>query len=268
MDKGVAGRLPYLIFADLDGIPRDERSEIRRAAESALEALRARRARLVACSSATRAEVEVITSKLGIREPFIVENGGAILMPSGFFPFPVEASQRQGIYDVIRLGVPYKEVVAGLRRAGEASGCPMRSFYDMPAAEVAAVCEMDPESAARAKQREYDEPFQILTRHSATISSFLERIQAEGLSWTRGKLFYHARGKHNKGQAAKILAALYRRLNPETVTVGIGERPNDLSLLDQVDVPILLRWGARRWSDAILELLQRSDAAAGGGGDW
>lgn len=254
----------HLIFADLVGMPLDRGSEFRQASELALVALRARQAHLVACTSGTRAEVEVITSEMGIREPFIVENGGAILMPAGFFPVAAESSTLQGIYDVIRLGLPRSEVVAGLRRAAEASQCPIRSFYDMPAADVAEACGIDLEGAARAKQREYDEPFQILANRPTATTSLLHQIQKEGLTWTRGRSFYHAKGPHNRGQAAGILAGLYRRLDPELVTVGISERSGDLSLLRQVDVPILLRKKSQRWTDAIEELLQRWDQAAGG----
>lgn len=225
--------------------------------------LRSRSVPLVICSSGTRSEVEVIASELGIQEPFIVENGGAILIPAGYFPFTIEGAKREGIYDVIRLGTPYAEVVAGLRRASKASGCRLRGLYDMSVGEAAAALGIDRKRAARAKQREYDELFEPLTGSPTAISSLLEHIEKEKLSWTREGRFYHARGQHNKGRAAQIVADLYRRQRQEeVVTVGIGYGPFNLSLFEQVDVPIMLRPAERRWSDAILELLQRSDARA------
>ncbi|HYM08287.1 MAG TPA: hypothetical protein VEU11_17175 [Terriglobales bacterium] len=217
---------------------------------------------LVICSKSTRSEVEFIASELGILEPFIVENGGAILIPAGYFPFPIGAARREGIHEVIRLGLPYAEVVAGLRRAAEASGCRIRGFYDMSAGEVAEALGIDRKQAARAKQREWDELFEPFAANPTGISSLLEHIGKEGLSWTREGRFYRARGRHNKGQAAQIVADLYRRLyQEEIVTVGIAYGPYDLSLFERVDVPIMLRPAEQRWSDAILELLQRSEAS-------
>jgi len=40
---------------------------------------------LVFCTSKTRAEVEALQQRLGIRHPFIPENGGAVIAPAGYF---------------------------------------------------------------------------------------------------------------------------------------------------------------------------------------
>ena len=259
----MAPRASFLIFAELD-TPHDAHgrvSDVHQPAHVALDLLQSRGIPLVICSRGTRSEVEFIAFELGIRAPFIVEGGGAIFVPVGYFPFPIEGSKREGIYDVIRLGIPYDDVVIGLRRAAQGSGCPIRGFYDMSARDVAEALAIDQEKARRAKEREYDEPFEPLTADSRAISSLLEGIGKERLSWVRGPRFYHARGKHNKGRAATMLADLYRRLHQEIVTVGIGYGPHDLSLFEWVDVPIMLRPAGLHWSEAILELLRRSDIA-------
>ena len=274
---------PYVIFTDLDGTLLDHESYSHQPAQPALAVLRARNVPLVLCTSKTRLEVEAIRAELGNEDPFIIENGAAVVVPHGCFPFPISEGKRAGSCDLIQLGVPYEEVVAALRYASESSGCPVRGFHDMSVREVAARCGLTLYSAELAKAREYDEPFEVLTDSPKEICCLLNRIEVEGLTWTRGGRFYHIRGDHNKGQAVVIVAELYRRLNPGIITVGLGDSPNDISLLETVDVPIVLpspyrenvkawrssasRWrvglhaGPEGWNQAVLQLLEDASRA-------
>jgi mannosyl-3-phosphoglycerate phosphatase len=245
--------MPYLIFTDLDGTLLDPDSYSLEPARPALAALEARSIPLVFCTSKSRAEVEPIRALAGNHHPFIVENGAAIFIPPGYFSSGED-------YQVIRLGRPYAEVVGALRRASVASGCRVRGFHEMTAAEVAAVCGLGMEAAERAKEREFDEPFQILSESPGQICGLLAAIEGEGFTWTRGGRFYHVRGGHNKGRAARRLLDLYRRVTPDVVTVGLGDSPNDISLLEAVDVP-LMRRGPREWNQAILEILKDARCA-------
>lgn len=281
MEKSRLGRVidrPAIIFTDLDGTLLDDDSYSYEPARPALEALRARGIPLVFCTSKTRAEVEAIRAELAIGQPFIAENGGAVFIPPDYFPFPVPAGKTRGPYDAIELGVAYQEVVATLRRAARASACAVCGFHEMSVAEVARRCRMSLQAAARAKQREYDEPFEILTESPAVVSTLLQRVEEEGFTWTRGGRFHHLRGRHNKGNAAQILIELFRRQRPEAITVGLGDGPNDISLLEVVDVPIIIparhghgldegpppgasltvadHPGPRGWNQAILQFLR------------
>jgi mannosyl-3-phosphoglycerate phosphatase len=235
----------YVVFTDLDGSLLDPYTYSYELAEPALQALRERRVPVVLCTSKTRAEVEAIRERLNNRDPFIVENGAAAYVPPGYFPF--EAG-------TIRWGVVYSEVVEAVQRAAAATGCPVRGFHQMSATEVAERCGLGREEAERARQREYDEPLEILTDDPERVGAFLQRLEAEGLTWTRGGRFYHARGNHNKGLAAQALAALYRLTDGDIITVGLGDGPNDVSLLAVVDIPIAVR-GPQDWNREILKLL-------------
>ncbi len=266
----------FVVFTDLDGALLDQETYSPHGAEQALDELRTRHVPLVFCSSKTRAEVEAVRSELDNRDPFIVENGGALFVPRGYFPFSICPSRRTGQYDILEWGRPYDDVVAGLRHAAELTGCPIRGFHEMTAEQLAGLCELPLPAAQLAQQREYDEPFEILAKSSSVAMSLLERLEEEDLTWTRGGRFYHVRGHHNKGQAAEVLAGLFRSMRPETVTVGFGDSPNDISLLEAVDVPILIppprksfthdvphgaevrvadQPGPQGWNHAILQLL-------------
>jgi mannosyl-3-phosphoglycerate phosphatase len=278
---------PCIIFTDLDGTLLDRDSFSYRGAEPALERLQAHKVPVVFCTSQTRAEVEALRAELKNRDPFIVENGGAVFIPAGYFPFPIPAWKGDGDYRVIELGVCYEEVVAVLRRASELSGCEIRAFHGMSAAQVARHCRMSLRGAELAKQREYDEPFEILSERPSVIASLFEHIEEEGLTWTRDNRFYHVRGRHNKGQAIKVLIAFYRRWWPELITVGLGSGPSDISLLEAVDVPIVIPSrekaagspaahgaggsvaeypGPRGWNQAVLHLLEGPGALAAAAG--
>ncbi len=271
----------YVVFTDLDGTLLDHESYSHQAA---LAALRDQNVPLIFCTSKTRLEVEAARAELGNEHPFIIENGAAILVPRGYFPSPLLEWKRERLYEVLPLGVPYSEAVAALRRASESSGCRVRGFHDMPVQEVAARCRLSLRDAELAKRREYDEPFEVLSDSRVEIFRLLNRIEVDGLTWTRGGRFYHIRGDHNKGQAARILADLFRRLSPAAVTVGLGDSPNDISLLDAVDVPIVIpsphrgnpkewqpsaaRWrmapcpGPTGWNLAILQVLDERGGLA------
>lgn len=269
----------YVIFSDLDDTLLDSEDYSHQAAEPALEAIQAAGIPLVFCTSKTRREVEAIRDRLWNEHPFIVENGGAVFIPRGYFPFSLPAWKSTRDYDVIELGVPYREVVAALRRAAESSGCPARGFHDMSIVEIALRCRMSVIGAERAKAREYDEPFEVLSRRPALVSGLLSRIRAKGFMWTRGSRFHHISGPHSKGRAVAMLAALFRRLNQDLATVALGDGPNDLSMFQAVDLPIVIptpggpapsqqRWrtatestGPQGWNQAVLRFLREADLA-------
>ena len=91
-----------------------------------------------------------------------MENGGAIFVPSHYFSFPLHFFERRGPYEVLQLGDSYENLVAVLRVASQQSHCRVRGFYEMTAEEVSTSCQLPLNQAVLAKQREFDEPFEIL----------------------------------------------------------------------------------------------------------
>src|SRR5215831_9783180 len=151
-----------LVLSDLDGTLLDHTTYAFDAARAALERLRDARVPLVLCTSKTRAEVEPIRAALGNAHPFIVENGGGVYVPTDYFPFEIEGTERRGDCIVIPLGDPYAELTRALARASRASGVEVRGFGDMTDDEVAAETGLTLAEARLARQREFDEPFMVL----------------------------------------------------------------------------------------------------------
>jgi mannosyl-3-phosphoglycerate phosphatase len=89
-----------VLITDLDGTLLDANYSCE-AAFPALDLLKRLHIPLVLCTSKTRAEVEAVRHQLGNRDPFIVENGGALYVPDGCLPFDLNTPTRRGAYAVI-----------------------------------------------------------------------------------------------------------------------------------------------------------------------
>ena len=88
-------------------------------------------ASLILVSSKTRSEMEPLRRRLNNQHPFIVENGGAVFIPQGTFPFPIEqASAREG-YEVVEIGTPYAQLRTALNGIQKQVGCRLRGFGDL-----------------------------------------------------------------------------------------------------------------------------------------
>ena len=265
-------RTPLVFFSDLDGTLLDHDTYSFDAARPALERLRAEGVPLVLCTSKTRAEIAPLRAAMRNTHPFISENGGALFIPVDYFPFALSGAERRDDLDVIVIGNPYPELVAALGRASRASGVRVRGFGDMTDADVAEVTGLSLDQARMARQREFDEPFEILDASRA--DDLLAAIEREGKRWTSGGRFHHILGASDKAAAVRFLARLYRRQLGGVTTVGLGDAPNDASFLVEVDVPIAVassrvdallaqipharvthRPGPAGWNEAVLEVL-------------
>jgi mannosyl-3-phosphoglycerate phosphatase len=261
-----------VIFTDLDGTLLDRDSYTWDAALPAVRLLRDRGIAWVFVTSKTRAELEYWRRAMANDHPFAVENGGAIFVPDGYFG-GIAGATRQNGYEVIATGEPYDKLIAVLERASRESRCRVRGFHDMTAEEVAAACHLPVEQAILAKQREYDEPFEIIDPERA--GDLQTAIAAEGMMSVLGGRFYHVSGAHDKGCAVKLLTGLFRRRAANHVTtIGLGDGLNDIPLLLAVDVPVVVRSadaaevlervpaalvaphkGPEGWRDAVLEIV-------------
>jgi mannosyl-3-phosphoglycerate phosphatase len=231
-----AGEL--LIFSDLDGTLLDHATYSFDAALPSLHRLREIGVPVVLCTSKTRAETEPIRKALGNEHPFVVENGGGVFIPVGYFPFPIDGAEPADDYWLIRLGEPYGELVAALSSASSVSGVPVWGFANMTPEEVALTTGLSVDASRRARAREFDEPFMILRPGRA--HELVAAIERQGKRWTQGGRFHHILGQNDKAAAIRRLTSLYCRLLGSVQTVGLGDAPNDADFLNAVDVPIVI----------------------------
>jgi mannosyl-3-phosphoglycerate phosphatase len=245
-----------VIFTDLDGTLLDPVTYSCTRALPALKLLRQKRIPVVFCSAKTRAEQEAYQTRLHISDPFIVENGGAIFIPQGYFPFPLERAKVVDRYLVIELGMAYTDIRAILERIRSEMEVEFRGFGDMSPEEVAMETGLDRESAWQAKQREYDETVK-LKGNPEEIERVLGAIAKAGLHYAQGGKYYDIMGLNDKGKAVTILINLFHQKLGPLRTAGIGDSLNDLSMLSVVNVPILVQKGNGDWESMDLPRLRK-----------
>jgi len=229
-----------VLFTDLDGTLLDPETYSWEAAKPALGRLEEQAVPWILCTSKTRAELEPLRRGLGHRHPFIVENGGAILIPEGYFTVPFTADQVMTGYRTIRIGIPYRLLRTALKAMAEETGTVLNGFGDMDENEIARRTGLSAAEAGLAKTREYDEPF-ILEGTPQQRQAVLNRIESRGFRWTKGGRFYHLTGDNDKGRAVKIISDIYRRQCGPIVAVGLGDSLNDLPMLAAADRPVLVQ---------------------------
>lgn len=269
---------PLLIFTDLDGTLFDHDTYDFSPAHPALAALHAANVPLILCSSKTRAELEYWKDQLNINHPFVSENGGVLAIPEGYFKQPLEFHEEQNGYQLIVLGESYAALRTALVKIAKRAYLPLVGFGDMTIAQVAKLTGMLIEQGARAKMREADEPFFIDREFGdEEVKRLEEAVTRAKLRLARGGRFFHLTGDHDKGLAARRLIELYQAEWGEQIqTIGLGDSPNDVPLLQAVDIPIIvqkkngeidsavqtqvnakhkIKSGPAGWNEAILEIL-------------
>ncbi len=238
-----------VIFTDLDGTLISLYDQDFKAALPAIHILKEKRIPIVFCSAKTRAEQEVLRKKLGIKDPFIVENGGAIFIPEDYFPFEIEYSKRVDRYKVIELGLPYEIIREKIEEIRREYKIEFLGFGDLTPEKVSKLTGLDLESSYLAMQREYDETLVLDHLPDQERYVFLDLVKKVGLRWTHGGKFYHVMGKNDKGKAVKILKNLFKRKYKSPIFVGLGDRINDVPMLKEVDVAFLIEKEEGGWEE-------------------
>lgn len=255
----MAGNQRWMIFTDLDGTLLDRETYRFDPAIGVVKRIVAAGIPLIFCSSKTESEQRHYQHLLGIRSPFIIENGAAISFPeedSGSGTEIDPGSKR------VEFGIPARQIresLGELRRATEASGIDFRILSQSPIDEVCRWTGLSAEAAGRARAREFSETLfaQFSREEVAIVRQFLARA---GLQLVRGTRFYTVTSaKTDKGHAVRYLIDRYRRTigQGEMVrTLAIGDGRNDLTMLRSVEVGILLCERADEWEEEALAGLE------------
>ncbi len=247
-----------VLFTDLDGTLLDFHTYSYKEATEGINLMKSKGVPLVFCSAKTRAEQELYQDKLGLRDPFIVENGGAVFLRKDYFSLPYPFHRSLDRYNVIELGLPYERILKILAEVREETQIKFKGYRDMNEEEVAAITGLSSKEAKMAKMREYVETVKFESSE-ADLRDFCRKLRMRGLQVTFGGRFLSVMGSNNKGRAAVILKELYRREFGPTFSIGIGDSRNDLPLLSSVDLPILVQKPGGRWEDIDLPHVIKAD---------
>ncbi|MBN2370780.1 MAG: HAD-IIB family hydrolase [Vicinamibacteria bacterium] len=230
--------MSLLVATDLDACLLDATGYRYDEARGALARLKQEGAILVLSSSKTRAEIEPIVGELDTRAPFVVENGGAIVMPEGHVAVSRADARRNGNAVSVVLGAEHARLASALNEIGGECGLMLKGMTVMSLQEIQDLTGLSASQAMKAQRREYDEPF--LAPADADVEALRRAAERRGLRVTRGGRFHHLTGPTDKGRALVELLAIYRAAGRFFTVVALGDSANDLSMLQAADRPIVV----------------------------
>lgn len=236
-----------IIFTDLDGTLLDQEDYSYEPALPMLAKLKQHQIPVVPVTSKTRVEVEELRQMVGAHDPFIVENGSAVFLPSQTDRPSLANTESWGDYHLLRLGCTYKEARTGLQAVSQQLGESLRGFGDLTAAEVQQLTGLPLDAVNRAQTREFTEPFVTPKSSSENLEAIAHSL---GFRVLVGDRFSHLIGGNaGKGAAVQQLQQYYQQYYQQTaatdsaekiITVGLGNSPNDLEMLEAVDIPVVI----------------------------
>jgi len=218
---------------------------------------------LVLCSSKTRAEQVEIIREAGLPDPFIVENGGAIFIPVGYFEDIQESVSNYGVkttgnFRAIELGKQVAQIRSDLQSIRDNYNLKFKGVSDLSIDEISRLTDMSREAVSCMIQREYGET--IIDIDKDDLQYFVTKVEELGLKVIFGGRFFDITGGNDKGTAVKLLIDLYRhKYKDDVVFFGIGDSKNDESMLRIVDYPMLVQRLDKTWQRLNIDGLNRLD---------
>lgn len=215
----------WWVVTDLDGTLLDHRYDWQPAAET-IRWLKGQGIPVIPCTSKTADEVRRFRAEAGLRDPFIVENGGA-----------VHGESHAGDPWELVLGVPAAALRPSLLELERQLEEPLRAIDALSEPEAMALLGLKGEALQMASARRWSLPF--VPPSEAARQRLPDLARRLGVAVVQGNRMGHLLGAEvSKGRA---LAELKRRQGAGGVRVlALGDSPNDLPLLEAADVSVVV----------------------------
>lgn len=228
-----------LIFTDLDGTFLNHHNYSFEESFEALQKIKEAGIPLIFTTSKTKAEVEYLQAKVGISEPFIVENGAALFIPDGYKGFDLSSLKHDDHLKVMVFGESYTKVLEFYRSHKDTFN--IVGMSDMTDAEIGHLTGLSQRDVLLAKQRDFTEPF--ILKDETKLKALKKSAQRHGLKIIQGGRFYHIMSEsQDKGIAVIKTIELFETLYQERVrSIALGDSQNDTAMLEQVDIPIVIQ---------------------------
>ena len=213
------------IVSDVDGTLMDHFYDLTPAKET-INWLQRLGVPVILCTSKTKSEVKIIRDDLNLKDPYIVENGGAIY-----------GEYTDGKEWEIILGKSYSILEKILNSLSENINFKLRPLNTLTDDEATDLTGLEGESLNLMRDRHWSMPF---LNPPQNFDEDLKRLcEIYAVDIFRGNRMSHLLSKHsNKGLAIKKL--LNKSNNSNVQIIGLGDSPNDLPLLINSDYKVVI----------------------------
>ncbi len=205
-----------LVMSDLDGTLLDHDDYSFEPVLPVLDRLDEAEIPVVVNTSKTRAEWLALRGEFGNEEAFVVENGSALY-----------DGQEEVVYGVRREEI--LEVLKGLKGKYR-----FRGYSEVGVGEIVEWTGLTRAEAERSADRHFSEPLKWMDSEEKE-KEFCELMEERGLMTLRGGRCLHVQGKTDKGRALD-----YFRKKDKVAIVALGDRPNDLAMLESADIGVVI----------------------------
>jgi len=248
-----------VLFSDIDGTLIDHHSYDFNMALVAVKLLEKKGIPLIFCSSKTFAEQLHLQQQLGIRQPMIVESGGGLFFPEGYFSEKTIASYpaTHGYRVAPLASLQYPETRTILSAVNKTTGGALRGYADVTDEELSDATNLHGEALQRARQRLFSET--LLAPPPNIVET--RELQHAGLALSRGGRFVTLTDANvNKGKALQILVPLLEQKHgSKLVSMAVGDSQNDQSMLAAADKAYLVKRHDGSWTDMEVPRLLKLD---------
>ena len=181
---------------------------------------------VILCTSKTKSEVKIIRDDLNLKDPYIVENGGAIY-----------GEYSDGKEWEIILGKSYNILEQILNNLSKNINFKLRPLNTLSDDEATNLTGLQGDSLNLMRDRHWSMPF---LNPPDTFDEDLKRLcEIYDVDIFRGNRMSHLLSKNsNKGIAIKTLLNKNKNLNVQII--GLGDSPNDLPLLINSNFKIII----------------------------
>ena len=234
--------MDFIIFTDLDGTLLSYNNYSFHEALDALKYIKENNIPCIIATSKTFKETLDIQNKLGLQDPFIVENGGGIYFPKIYNNLNINIGESFYSYRRIVLGVK-RPIILDFVKHIRKIGFKIKLYSEFSIDELCKYTGLSKEGAISSLDRHFSEPFVFLGDDEAKLPQLKELAQQRGIKILKGGKFYHFVGfNQDKGKAVKEVQKYMEELMGTTyISIGIGDNQNDVEMFKAVDIPVLVK---------------------------
>ncbi len=222
----ISNKSTLWIVTDIDGTLMDHNYDLTPALP-VIKCLQDLSIPLIPCTSKTASEVRAIRKEICLKDPFIVENGGAIY---GNYSSSLDEWE-------LVLGRSYKYLRSKLDLISKEVGYVLRPLNDLSVKEINQLTGLKGRSIDLALDRQWSVPF--LNPPDEVYQLILETAKKFDSTIFKGNRMSHLLGKgSHKGKAVIELKKFLN--NRAAKVIALGDSQNDLPLLEVADIAVVV----------------------------